>query len=145
MKATDDPIVVEETYDVPVLAVWNAISKSALMRQWYFEDIPSFEAETGFETQFTVRSEGRDFTHIWKVTDAVPLKKLSYDWKYKEYPGDGFVVWELFEDGDATRLRVTTHVREDFPDDVPEFTRESCIMGWEYFIQGRLKEFLARE
>lgn len=144
MKTTDDPIVVEETFDVPIEVIWDAISQPALMRQWYFEDIPSFKAEAGFDTQFVVQSEGRDFTHVWKVTEAVPLKKLAYDWRYKEYPGDGFVVWELSNDGDGTRLRVTTHVREDFPEDIPEFTRESCIAGWDYFIKGRLKEFLMK-
>ena len=46
------------------------------------------------------------------------------------------------EQGDSTLLRLTHQMPEDLPDDVPEFTRESCQGGWEYFIKGRLKEFL---
>ena len=52
------------------------------------------------------------------------------------------VVFELYEHGDSTTLRLTLDIREDFPEDIPEFKRKSCIGGWEYFIQGRLKEFL---
>ena len=35
-----------------------------------------------------------------------------------------------------------TAIIEDFPEDIPEFSRESCNKGWEYFIQNRLKVFL---
>jgi hypothetical protein len=35
-------------------------------------------------------------------------------------------------------------VRETFPDDIPEFRRDSCIGGWEYLIQKSLKEYLEK-
>ncbi len=42
------------------------------MRKWYFENIPAFKPEVGFETQFNVQSEERNFLHKWKVTEVQP-------------------------------------------------------------------------
>ena len=86
-----------------------------------------------------------DFLHRWKLTEVVPHRKIAYDWSYDNYPGDGGVVFELFEDDSSTRLRLTFAVREDFPQDVPEFRRESGLAGWQYFIQKSLKDHLEVE
>lgn len=142
MKAGEAPVVVEQILEVRKETVWRAITEIDLMRQWYFENIPDFKAEVGFETQFNVSSGDRNFPHKWHVTEVVPFERLLYDWSYDNYPGDAFVTWELFDEGNSTRLRLSVHVREDFPDDIPEFTRESCIAGWEYFIKERLKAYL---
>jgi uncharacterized protein YndB with AHSA1/START domain len=114
------------------------------MRQWYFENIPSFEPEVGFETQFNIHNEGRDFLHLWKVTEVIPLKKIKYSWKFEGYPGASFVAFELFEHSAGTKLRVSTEIIEDFPDDIPEFRRESCLGGWTFFITNRLRDFLEK-
>jgi uncharacterized protein YndB with AHSA1/START domain len=142
MKASDDTIVVKQAFKASLDTVWRSITELDQMRRWYFENIPSFKPEVGFETSFNVQSGGRDFMHLWKVTEVVPLKRLSYDWKYEGYPGDSFVVFELSERGGATTLRLTVTVRKDFPDDIPEFKRESCIVGWQYFIKDRLKRYV---
>ena len=144
MRADDEPIVVEETFHTSIETVWRSITEIDYMRLWYFEAIPTFRAEVGFETQFNVRSEDRDFLHMWKVTEVVPMRKIAYDWRYEGYPGDSFVVFELFESDDATTLRLTHSVRESFPEDIREFTRESGHAGWEYFIKKRLKEHLEK-
>jgi uncharacterized protein YndB with AHSA1/START domain len=144
MRKEDEPIVVEQTFDRPRDAVWNAITDINQMRQWYSENIPDFKPEVGFKTQFNVISEGRNFLHLWEITEVVPLKRIAYSWKFKEYEGEGLVVFELSEDDDLTKLKLTNSGLESFPDNVPEFTRESCIGGWEYFIQNRLKEYLEK-
>jgi uncharacterized protein YndB with AHSA1/START domain len=144
MSKEDGPVVVEQTFDASLDEVWSAITEIDQMRQWYFEDIPSFRPEVGFETEFNVHNEGRNFLHMWKVTDVEPLKKIRYTWQYKKYPGSGFVTFELFKQNDRTRLRLTNEGLESFPQDIPEFKRESCIAGWTYFINGRLKDYLAR-
>ena len=46
------------------------------------------------------------------------------------------------QENDVTKLRLTHHVQESFPEDIPEFKRESGIEGWTFFIKKRLKEFL---
>ena len=142
MRVDEKPVVVEETFDAEIDRVWKALTEVDLMRQWYFENIPAFKPEVGSETEFNVKSQGRDFLHKWKVTEVVPGEKIAYDWKFEGYPGDSTVVFELSGTDGATKLRLTCIVKESFPDDIPEFKRESCVAGWQYFISQSLKEFL---
>jgi uncharacterized protein YndB with AHSA1/START domain len=144
MKKNEEPIIVEQSFSVSIETVWNAITEIDKMRQWYFEGIPSFKSEVGFTTQFKVQSQDRNFTHLWKVTEVIPLKMIAYNWKYDNYPGDSFVKFELIGKNDFTKLRLTHRVLEDFPEDIPEFKRESGLEGWKYFIQISLKEFLEK-
>jgi len=145
MKKGDAPIMVEQTFHAPLDIVWKSITELDLMKEWYFENIPAFKAEVGFETQFTIENEGRVFPHMWKVTEVVPGRKIVYTWRFDGYEGDSYVEFELFDQGDATKLRVSAIVTEDFPDGIPELTRESCRAGWEYFIQQRLKSHLEKQ
>jgi uncharacterized protein YndB with AHSA1/START domain len=142
MRVDEEPVVVEETLNAPVETVWNAISRADLMRQWFFDNIPDFKPEVGFGTQFNVKSGDRNFLHQWKVTEVVPNRKLKYSWTYDEYAGDAFVTFELSEQGNGTKLRLSVEVIEDFQQDIPEFTRANCVAGWEYFISQRLKDYL---
>jgi uncharacterized protein YndB with AHSA1/START domain len=144
MKASDEPVIVEQTFNATPEKVWQAITEHEQMIQWYFDNIPDFKAEVGFETQFNIHNEGRDFLHMWNVTEVEPLKKITYGWKFEGYAGDSFVTFEIFDEGDTTKLRLTATVTEDFQDGIPEFQRESCIGGWQYFIQQRLKEYLEK-
>ncbi len=54
------------------------------------------------------------------------------------------VKFELFKENGMTKLRLTHQVLEDFPDDIPEFKRESGLEGWKFFITKSLKEFLEK-
>ena len=143
MKA-NDLIIVEEHFNAPVEAVWNAISNLDTMIEWYFDNIPSFKPEVGFKSEFKVHSEERVFTHMWEVIEVEPLNKLVYSWVYPEYPGKSLIHFELFKENNTTLLRVTSEVLEDFPDHIPEFKNESCRDGWNYFIKNRLKNFLEK-
>lgn len=112
------------------------------MHQWYFEKIPSFKPEVGFKTQFNIKSGERNFLHNWEVLEVIPHKLIKYNWKYENYPGDSNVTFELLAENNKTKLKLTVEVLEDFPQNIPEFKRESCIGGWEYFIKDRLKKYL---
>ncbi|WP_103072497.1 SRPBCC family protein [Aquimarina sediminis] len=142
MKSTDDPIIVEQIFLSSVQKVWNAITKPEEMKKWYFEALESFVPQVGFKTEFSVQVEDRKFTHLWQITEAIPEKKITYNWKYKEYPGNSFVTFELKEEKNKIKLELTTKIVESFPDDIPEFTRESCLAGWDYFIRKNLKEYI---
>lgn len=144
MKTFDKPIIVEETFNVPIKTVWNAITNIYEMRCWFFENIPNFKPEIGFKTQFSVQSEDRNFLHVWTITEVDPLKKITYNWNYKNYEGDSFVHFELFEQNNNTKLRVSAVVTKNFPDNIPEFKPESCEGGWNYFIKDRLKNYLEK-
>lgn len=145
MKVTDGLIILEESFQSSIESVWAALTEIEQMRLWYFDNIPSFNPVVGFETQFNIKSETRNFLHNWKVTEAVPLKKIKYEWTFEGYSGRSTSLFELFSQDDSTKLKLTVEVLEDFPDEIPEFRRESCIGGWNYFINNRLKEFLIKK
>ena len=130
METLNKPIIVEQTFLHCTKKVWDAITLPDQMNHWYFDNIPSFEAVVGFQTEFNVTSNDRNFKHLWKILEVEPLKKIKYRWRFAEYPGDSFVTFELFEMNSTTLLRLTNEGLESFPRDIPEFTSESCQAGW---------------
>ena len=142
MTARNKPVVVEQLFDNPKTKVWEAISEPEQMIEWFFDNIPAFEPEAGFQTEFPVTSGSRTFTHVWKIQEAEAEKRIRYHWSYREYKGESLVTFELIEKGKGTLLRLTHEGLETFPQDIPEFKRESCLAGWEYFIQKNLKAYL---
>lgn len=142
MNKAKQTIIVKETFPQPVQTVWRAITEVAQMRQWFFLNIPAFQAEPGFETQFSVQSESREFVHLWKIEEVEAEKRIVYNWKYEGYPGNSFVTFELSEEAGCTQIVLTHEGMESFLQDIPEFKPESCKQGWKYFIQERLKNYL---
>ena len=139
-----DPVVIEQSFDVEVAKVWDAITNPDQMRQWYFTEIEDFQPQTGFETQFDVDCEGTIYTHCWTVREVVPLERISYQWRYLGRSGDSAATWDLTVGENATLLHFSHEVLEPFPADDPNFSREAAVTGWDYFINDRLKDFLER-
>ncbi|MEP3478599.1 MAG: SRPBCC family protein [Fuerstiella sp.] len=137
-----EPHLLKQTFETPLARVWKAITDPEQMRQWFFDAIEGFEPKAGFETKFNVECEGRNFFHLWKVTEVVPEKRIVYRWRYHGYPGDSTVSWELSETVAGTKLLFTQVFHEPYPQDDPMFSREAGRKGWEYFIDGSLPEFL---
>ncbi len=145
MDTNADPIVVEQVFNAPMAVVWKAITDKHQMRQWFFETMTDFEPYVGFETEFNVRCEDRDFPHVWNVTEVVPERRIAYGWRYGGYPGNSTVTWELSETPDGTKLTFTHEGSETFPQDDPVFSRESGQAAWDYFLGESLKGFLERQ
>ena len=101
-----EAVVIERTFNTPVGRVWKALTDVEEMRQWYF-NLKQFKAEVGFEFDFVVEHEGTTYHHLCKVTEVIPQKKLAYTWRYRGEPGDSLVTFELFADGNKTKLRLT--------------------------------------
>ena len=137
-----EPIIVEQYFEKTMNVVWKAITELDQMTKWFFENIPDFKPEVGFKTQFNVQSGERNFLHLWEIIDVDQGKKIVYDWRYQEYPGIGKVTFELMEKDGQTILKLINEGLESFPKDIPEFTKESCVGGWTYFIKERLKTYL---
>ena len=135
-----EPFVIERTYNAPNEKVWKAISDADTMKQWYF-DVPEFKPEVGLEFGFTVQSKGREYVHLCKITEVVPGKKLSYSWRYKGEEGNSIVSFELFDEGENTRLKLTHTGLETFPP-VADFARANFEEGWNYILGTALKAFL---
>jgi uncharacterized protein YndB with AHSA1/START domain len=135
-------VVLERTFDAPVAAVWKALTDVDQMREWYF-DLKAFNPEPGFSFEFTVEHEGNVFEHLCQVKEVDPLRKLAYSWRYKGQPGNSLVTFELFPEGDKTRLKLTHEGLDTFPK-TPQFARENFEQGWTSLIGTSLKEFLER-
>src|SRR5690349_2774333 len=110
----NEPFVIERTFNAPVEKVWKAITDKDQMKKWYF-DLAEFRPETGFEFSFEGGSEEKSYLHLCRVTEAVTNKKLAYSWRYDGYPGSSVVTFELFPEGDKTRLKLTHEGLETFP------------------------------
>ncbi|MCL3782559.1 SRPBCC domain-containing protein [Prolixibacteraceae bacterium JC049] len=139
-----EKIIVKQQFDVSASVLWKVITEHSLMIQWFFENIPAFEAKEGFSTQFMVKSDEREFLHLWTITEVISEKKIVYDWNYADYEGKSFVSFVLEENNFGTQLTLTHQVVEPFTANIPEFTSESCRGGWQYFINDRLKEYIEK-
>ena len=137
----NEPFVIERTFNAPVEKVWKAITDKDQMKQWYF-DIAAFKPEVGFEFRFEASNEGKTYLHLCKITEVVAGKKLAYSWRYDGHEGNSFVTFELFAEGDKTRLKLTHEGLETFPADKPDFAKENFVAGWTQIIGTNLKEFV---
>ena len=138
----DQPFVIERSYKASIEKVWKAISDAGEMRKWYF-DLPEFKTEVGFEFQFSGGPPEKSYLHLCKVTEVVPGKKLTYSWRYDGYPGNSFVTFELFAEGNQTRLKLTHAGLESFAaSNNPHLDAKNFHEGWTQIIGTTLKEFL---
>ena len=138
-----ESFVIERIFDAPIKKVWEALTDTNEMKQWYF-DIASFKPEVGFEFEFTAGSPEKSYLHKCKVTEVVAGKKLSYSWRYDGYPGNSVVTFELFEEGKKTRLKLTHEGIETFPNHLADFAKESFAKGWTHIIGISLKDFVEK-
>jgi len=139
-KPKYEAFVIERVYEAPVRKVWEAITDNAKMQQWYFK-LEDFKAEVGFTFEFAAENEGIKYLHKCVVTEVAPERKLSYSWRYEDYPGDSLVTFELFPEGDKTKIRLTHEGLESFPD-LRDFKRASFAAGWNEIIGKILKKFV---
>jgi len=137
-----DAVVVERTLNAPIARVWKALTDANQMRQWYF-DLKEFKPQVGFEFEFVVEHEGNRYHHLCQVTDVVPQKKIAYSWRYKGEPGDSLVTFELFAEGNKTRLKVTHTGIETFPK-TPAYARKNFENGWRAIIGTELRQFVEK-
>lgn len=139
----EEQIVIEErVYNAPVSRVWDALTDKDKMKQWYF-DIEEFKPEVGFEFQFTAGdTENRPLLHLCKITVVEKEKKLAYTWKYEGHKDDTLVTFELFEEGEKTRIRLTHTGIEKISIVGPAFAKENFEMGWKEIIGNSLRSYV---
>lgn len=140
----NDSLIVERTFDAPPARVWKAITDKNDMKQWYF-DLADFRPVAGFEFQFLGGEEGKkQYLHLCKVMEVIPGSKITYSWRYDGYEGVSYVTFELFPEGNKTRLKLTHEYLETFPANNPDLARERFAEGWNYIVHTSLKEFLEK-
>ena len=139
------PVIVQRTYGASIADVWKAITDYDQMKQWYMPALHAFEPKVGFETEFTVEHEGNKFPHIWKITEVVPGKKIAYTWKFPGHPGESLATFELFPEGENTRLKLTHSGLETHDGrNNPALARKNFNWGWNE-LGNELEKFLARD
>lgn len=137
------PFEIERSYNAPVEKVWKAITNKDQMKQWYF-DLAEFKPEVGFEFTFTGGSKEKSYVHLCKVVEVIPNKKLKHTWSYKDYNGMSYVTWELFDEGETTRVKLTHEGLETFPQNEKDFAVESFTKGWTHIVGTSLKNYLEK-
>jgi uncharacterized protein YndB with AHSA1/START domain len=136
------PVFLERRYPAPIEKLWKAITDGEQMKEWYF-DLGDFKAEKGFKFQFTGGDEKIQYLHACEILECEPPNKLSYSWTYPDYRGYSVLTWELFAEGlNLTRLKLSHLGLESFPQEDPNFRRESFMEGWNYFINEALPAFV---
>lgn len=130
----------ERILNAPVGRVWAALTEVDQMREWYF-DLKEFIPRVGFEFEFVVEHEGNRYHHLCRITEVIPERKISYTWRYQGDPGNSLVMFELFPDGNKTRLKLTHTGIETFPK-TPAYARKNFETGWNVLIGSELKQFV---
>ena len=137
----NEPVVIECAYHGSAEKVWQAITEKEKMKQWYF-DIKEFSPEIGCEFEFTAGSDKKKYLHRCKITEVEMGRKLAYSWRYDGYEGMSYVTFELFAEGTSTKVTLTHEGLETFPQDNPDFAKESFTDGWTYILGTSLKGFV---
>ena len=115
------------------------MTDEAQMKAWYFPQLQHFEPVIGFE--FVFANDGSAYQKEWKVTKVIPCRLLAHSWTYKNYPGYSEVTFELFDEDNKTRLKVTHTGIASFPRD-PHFARHRFEDGWKQILGTNLKNYL---
>ena len=138
-----EPLVFERVYNAPVEVIWKALTDPEQMRQWYF-NVSDFKPEVGFMFSFEGGKDEQVYVHFCQVTEVIPLRKLTYSWRYKGYDGISFLSFDFTPEGQSTFLRLTHEGIESFPASDPNFARDSFKGGWSYFMDTGLPKFLEK-
>ncbi|MCK0148135.1 SRPBCC domain-containing protein [Arenibacter sp. F26102] len=137
-------VIVERVFDADKELVWKALTEKELMKLWYF-DVKEFNTVVGFEFEFWAGEEGgKQWKHLCGITEVIPEKKLTYSWKYDGYSGMSHVTFELNEENNGTKLKLTHTGIDTFPSDIPELAIQNFEKGWNELIHVSLKEFLEK-
>ncbi|NBA87788.1 SRPBCC domain-containing protein [Emticicia sp. CRIBPO] len=142
---TIKPFVIERLLNAPAEKVWQAITDKNQMKEWYF-DLEEFKPEVGFVFQFTGRGkdEHKEYLHICEITEVVPLKKLTYSWRYEGYSGNSFVTFALAEENGKTLLTLTHAGLETFPVENPDLAPHNFAEGWTHIIGTSLVNYFEK-
>jgi len=139
---TNGTFVIEQTYPASPDKVWKAITDKDEMGLWYF-DLPDFKPEVGVEFRFWGgSSEHSQYLHICKITEVILNKKIAYSWRYDGHTGNTLVSFELFEEGDQTRMKLTHKGLDTFSADNPDLAKENFDEGWTEIIGTSLKDYV---
>lgn len=136
------PVVKEVLLEAPASRVWKALTNKEELRQWCF-DMDAFEPVEGFEFHFYGENEGVKFLHNCRVIEVKIERLMKWLWSYEGIPGDTYVTFELFPEGEKTRLKLTHEGLEKLPQD-KNYRKENFEGGWNEIIGKLLVDYLTK-
>lgn len=139
-QTATSPLVKEVVLDAPVSRVWKALTDRDELKQWCFE-MKSFKAEEGFPFEFYGEKDGVKFLHLCRVLEVEKEKRMKWLWSYQGIEGDTYVTFELFPEGEKTRLRLTHEGLERLPQD-ENYARQNFVEGWNYLLETSIRKWL---
>lgn len=137
----NEPVVVERTLNASVERVWKAITDKDQMKKWFL-NLTEFKPEVGFE--FNFKGGPAQYLHLCKITRVEYEKLLQYTWKFGGLKGDSLLTFELFPEGNITKLRLTHEGVETFPAEEVG-SKEDFAQGWGNLLDSSLKGYLGKK
>jgi uncharacterized protein YndB with AHSA1/START domain len=138
----NDSIEMVQTYKAPLATVWKALTDVKLLKEWYFPQIKHFQPKIGTAFEFT--DDGSAYKKEWKVTNLKNNHLIAHSWKYKGYPGNSEVTFELSGSSEGTVLRLTHTGLASFPSD-PHFSYHRFEQGWKMILSQNLRHCLEHQ
>jgi uncharacterized protein YndB with AHSA1/START domain len=138
------PVVKEVMLNAPAYIVWKAITDKDQMKEWYFA-VPEFKPEPGFQFKYYGEKNGQKFPISGKIQAVQPERKLVHTWSYDDYPAETIVTFELFPEGDKTRLRLTHTGLENISSEHTDVSPKNHQEGWNMIIGTSLPQYIEKQ
>ncbi|MCE7040244.1 SRPBCC domain-containing protein [Dyadobacter sp. CY312] len=138
-----EPLVVSHTYQTSPDKVWDALTKPAEMKIWYFS-VQNFVLEEKAVFTFYEVETGGSFLHSCKILNIVPLQIFEHTWEHPSHSkGKSVVKWEISAKNEEETTVTLTHTGiENFADAGPAFLPENFLMGWNHILKVSLRNYL---
>jgi uncharacterized protein YndB with AHSA1/START domain len=137
-----DPIRITYAFDRSRHEVWNALSKEAELKKWYFP-VQNYLFEAGREFTFYESEDSHHFLHRCRFLNIIPGQLIEYTWAHPSHSkGSSVVKWELHQEGEKTRVTLTHTGVENFADAGEAFSRANYEMGWDAIVKNMLRNYL---
>jgi len=138
-----EPLVVSHTYQTTPDKVWDALTKPAEMKIWYFS-VQNFVLEEEAVFTFYEVETGGTFLHRCEILNIVPLQIFEHTWEHPSHSkGRSVVKWEISAKNEEETTVTLTHAGiENFADAGPAFLPENFLMGWNHILKVSLRNYL---
>lgn len=135
-------IQIQQEYSVSKQRLWEAITNTQRMKDWYF-DIKSFDLEKGEEFTFYEPGGENKYLHLCKIVQVIPQQLFQHTWQHpNNSKGISMVTWEISGDENNSRLNFSHEGIENMRDAGEDFKEENYQAGWNELIKQSLKNYL---